>query len=97
MQEKALGQIPCLFRSVIPAPDICVQGIPVDSVEFTERCPETGCLALSREQHHAPPSRTKSVWVLPERSLVRIQASTPSNLMLSGSTQIENETFCAVG
>ena len=37
MQEKALGQIPCLFRIVTPAPDICVQGIPVDSVEFTER------------------------------------------------------------
>src|SRR5208282_2576237 len=90
MQEKALGQIPCLFRSVTPAADICVQGIPVDSVEFTERRPETGRLALGREQHQAPPSRTKSVWVLPERSLVRLQASTPSNTTLSGSSQISN-------
>ena len=92
MQEKALGlalgQIPCLFRGVTPAPDICVEGIPVDSVKFTERRPETGGLALGREQHHAPPSRTKSVRILPERSLVRHQASTPSNPTLSGSTQI---------
>ena len=57
---------------------------------FTKRRLETGCLALRREQHHAPPSRTKSVWVLPERSLVRIQASTPSNATLSASTQISN-------
>ena len=42
MQEKALGQILGFFRSVTPAPDICIQGIPVDSVEFAECCPETG-------------------------------------------------------
>ena len=80
MQEKTLGQVLRLFWSMTAAPNIRVKRIPVDSAELTERRLETGRLALAREQHCAPPSRTKSVWVLPERSLVRLQASTPSSV-----------------
>jgi hypothetical protein len=89
MQEKALGQIPCLFRCVTPAPDICVQGIPVDSVEFTERRPETGHLALGQEQHHALSTESYEIGIgPPQAKFGRIQASTPSNATLSASTQI---------
>jgi hypothetical protein len=88
MQEKTLGQIQGLFWSATTATDIRVKRIPVDSAELTKRRLETGRLALAREQHRAPPSRTKSVWILPERSLVRLQASTSRSARLSRSTQI---------
>src|SRR5689334_8738622 len=75
MQEEPLGQILGLFRRVTPAPYIRVKGIPVDSVELTERRLEIRCLTLSREQHHTPPSRTESVGVVSERSFLRLQGS----------------------
>jgi len=70
-----LGQILGLFWRVTPAPCICIKRIPVDSVELTKRRLGIRRLALSREQHHAPPSRTESVRVVSERSFLRLQGS----------------------
>ena len=66
MQEKSLREILRFFRGVIPAPDIGVKGIPIDSVEITERCLETGELALGGTYYDTPPSRMESVLIVAE-------------------------------
>src|SRR4249919_1597996 len=73
MQEKPLRKILSLLGGVTAAARVRIEWISVDFVKLAERYLETGCLTLGGEQYHAPPSRMKSVLIVPERDLVLLQ------------------------
>ena len=89
MQEKPLGQILSLFWGVTAAAHVRIEWIPVDLVKLAERCLETGCLALRREQHQAPPSRMKSVLIVAERDMVLLQLSALKALVITFSLNLK--------
>ena len=84
MQEKAPSQVLGFFGGPVPAPDVRVKRVPVDSAQL----PERRCLALGRKQHHGPPSCAKSVGDVSERAFVRLQGSPKKQGTLSRATQI---------
>ena len=93
MQEKALSQILGFFGGVTPAPDVRVKRVPVYSVELSERRLVSRRLALSREQHRCPPSRTKSVGNVPERAFVRLQGSPRAEVVYHVQPKFEAKPF----
>jgi hypothetical protein len=78
MKEKALGQVTGVFGRMATLPHKPVQWIPVEIAQFAKRLRRTGGLTLRRKEHHAPPSRTKSVNAAGRRTLVRLHGKEPS-------------------
>jgi hypothetical protein len=78
MKEKALGQVTGVFGRMATMPHKPVQWIPVEIAQFAKRLLRTGGLTLRRKEHHAPPSRTKSVNAAGRRTLVRLHGKEPS-------------------
>jgi hypothetical protein len=93
MQEKPLCQILSLFWGVTAAAHVRIEWIPVDFVKLAEGCLETRCLALRREQHHAPPSRVKSVLIVPDRDLVLLQLSALKDASYNVHPKFEAKLF----
>src|SRR5262249_55578560 len=79
---------------VATAPDVRVKRVPIDSAEFPKRRPESGRLALARQQYHGPPSRAKSVSDVSERAFVRPHWSPDASAVYH--EQPELETKCPI-
>src|SRR4029077_12691561 len=93
MQEKPLRQILGFFWSVTAASHIRIQRIPVDSAELAKRRLKSRNVALRGEQHHTPLSRMKSVLVVAQRAMVRLQFWPPKALVTTFIGNSEAQPF----